>query len=181
MNKRSSSSRCSPRETWTHDRLRRERAVAIACVIEPSSMSSYSSAVNSYFAFCSTHSFPIEPTPDTLSFYAVYMAHHIKPKSVSSYLSGVCSQLEPFFPDVQLHRRHWLVLKTLKGCRKMFPLSTSRKQPLTHSELTDVSHQYSLSLLFDDSLFLILLLTRFHGLLRLGELTWPDKRNLQDY
>jgi len=140
MNKRSSSSRRCPRETWTHDRLHRERTVAIACAIELSSMSSYSSAVNSYFAFCSAHSFPIEPTPDMLSFYAVYMAHHIKPKSVSSYLSGVCSQLELFFPDVRLHRRHWLVLKTLKGCRKMFPLSTSRKWPLTHSELTDVSH-----------------------------------------
>jgi len=181
MNKRSSSSRRSPRETWTHDRLHCERAVAITCVIEPSSMSSYSSAVNSYFAFCSAHSFLIEPTPDTLSSYAVYMVHHIKPKSVSSYLLGVCSQLEPFFFDVWLHRHHWLVLKTLEGCHKMFPLSTSRKRPLTRSELADVSHQYSSSLLFDDSLFLTLLLTGFHGLLRLGEFTWPDKRNLQDY
>jgi len=63
----------------------------------------------------------------------------------------------------------------------MFPSSTSRKRPLTRSELADVSHQYSSSLLFDNSLFLILLLTGFHGLLRLGELTWPDKGNLQDY
>jgi hypothetical protein len=104
-----------PREAWTHERLVRERAIAIACAIEPSSASSYSSAVNSYFAFCSSHSLPVEPTPDTLSFFTVYMAHHIKPKSVSSYLSGICNQLEPFFPDVRSHRRHWLVTKTLIG------------------------------------------------------------------
>jgi len=42
----------------------------------------------------SSHSFPVEPTPDTLSFYAIYMAHYIKPNLVSSYLLGICNQLE---------------------------------------------------------------------------------------
>jgi len=181
MTKKSPSSRRSPWETWTHDRLHRECAVTIACTIEPSSLSSYSSAVSSYFAFCSAHSFPVEPTPDTLSFYTVYMAHYIKPKSVSSYLSGVCSQLEPFFPDIHLHRRHWLVSKTLEGCHKMFPSATSRKCPLTRSELANISHWYSSSPSYNGNLFLSLLLTGFHGLLRLGELTWPDKKDLQDY
>jgi hypothetical protein len=170
-----------PREAWTRERLIRERAIAIACAVEPSSASSYSSAVNSYFDFCSSHSLPVEPTPDTLSFFAVYMAHHIKPKSVSSYLSGICNHLEPFFPDVRSHRRHWLVTKTLTGCRKMLPSTTSRKRPITRSELASVVHQYSTSNSFDDTLFLAILLTGFHGLLRLGELTWPDNSNLRDY
>jgi hypothetical protein len=116
-----------PREAWTHERLLRERAIAIACAVEPSSASSYSSAVKSYFDFCTSHSLPVEPTPDTLSFFAVYMAHHIKPKSVLSYLSGICNQLEPFFPDVRSHRRHWLVTKTLAGCRKMLPSTMFEK------------------------------------------------------
>jgi hypothetical protein len=170
-----------PRETWTHERLLRERAIAIACAVEPSSATSYSSAVNSYFNFCTTHSLPVEPTPDTLSFFAVYMAHHIKPKSVLSYLSGICNQLEPFFPDVRSHRRHWLVTKTLAGCRKMLPSSTSRKRPITRSELAAVVRKYAASTSFDDILFLAILLTGFHGLLRLGELTWPDNKKLCDY
>ena len=170
-----------PCEAWTHERLVCECAIAIACAIEPSSASSYSSAVNSYFTFCSSHSLPVEPTPDTLSFFAVYMAHHIKPKSVSSYLSGICNQLEPFFPDVRSHRRHWLVTKTLIGCRKMLPSSTTQKRPISRTELTDVAQRYAASTSFDNTLFLAILLTRFHGLLRLGELTWPDNSNLRDY
>ena len=180
MTRRTTVSKRPSRVPWTRERLRRERAIAIACAIEPSSASSYSSAVKSYFKFCRDHSFPVDPTPDTLSFYAVYTAHYIKPKSVSSYLSGVCNQLEPFFPDVRSHRRHWLVSKTLAGCHKIFPSTTSRKRPVLRSELADITQQYTAPS-FDDSLFLAILLTGFHGLMRLGELTWPDRKDLRDY
>ncbi|KAF8811690.1 hypothetical protein BYT27DRAFT_7088944, partial [Phlegmacium glaucopus] len=163
------------------ERLLRECAIAIACAFEPSSISSYSSAVLSYFDFCSSHSFPVDPTPDTLSFYAVYMSHHIKPQSVASYLSGICNQLEPFFPDVRTHRRHWLVSKTLEGCWKMLPSATSRKRPLTRLELASLRQYYKPPLSFNDSLFLAILFTGCHGLLHLGELTWPDQKRLQDY
>jgi hypothetical protein len=33
----------------------------------------------------------------------------------------------------------------------------------------------------DDLLFFVILLVGFHGLMRLGELVWPDKKSLQDY
>jgi hypothetical protein len=181
MIKKPPSSRRPLRETWTHDRLLHKRAVAIACAIEPSSVSSYSSAVNSYFDFCSSHSLPIDPTPDTLSFYTVYMAHYIKPRSVATYLSGVCNQLEPFFPDIRSCRHHWLVTKTLAGCQKMFPSATSRKRPITRPELINISHTYTSSTSYNDNLFLAILLTGFHGVMRLGELTWPDNKKLQDY
>lgn len=154
-----SKSRRSLRETWSRDHLLRERAIVVACAIEPSSASSYSSAVKCYFDFCSAHSFPIEPTPDTLSFFAVYMAHYIKPKSVLSYLSGICNQLEPFFPEVRTHRQHWLVTKTLAGCRKMFPSTVSRKRPITRSELAMIARLYTSSSSYDDILFLAILLT----------------------
>ena len=173
--------RRSKRAIWPREQLLRERAVAIACAIEPSSASAYTSATKSYFEFCSMHGFPVEPTSDTLSFFAVYMSHQIKPKSVGSYLSGICSQLEPFFPDVRAHRRHWLVTKTLAGCRKLFPSSPSRKRPVTRSELIHVARQYPSPVSYDDSLFLAILMTGFHGLMRLGELTWPDNKQLRDY
>jgi hypothetical protein len=125
--------------TWPRERLFHERAVALACAVEPSSAVSYSSAVKLYFNFCSTHSFPVDPTPDTLSLYAVYTAHYIKPDSVSAYLSGICSQLEPFFPEIRSSRNHWLVKKTLAGCKKMFTSTTSRKRPISRSELANVA------------------------------------------
>ena len=95
-----SKSRHPVQTTWPREQLLREHAIAIACAVEPGSAASYSSTVKSYFNFCSAHSFLVDPTPDTLSFYAVYSAHYIKPDSVSSYLSGICNQLEPFFPEV---------------------------------------------------------------------------------
>jgi len=73
MTKTSTKSRRPHQETWTCKCLLRKHAVAVACAIEPSSVSSYSSAVMSYFDFFSSHALPVEPTPDTLSFYAVYM------------------------------------------------------------------------------------------------------------
>ena len=174
-------SRWSTWTTWTCECLARERAIAIACAIEPSSASAYSSAVKSYFNFCSLHSFPVDPTPDTLSFFTVYTAHYIKPESVLSYLSGICNQLEPFFPNVRSHRHHWLVTKTLAGCWKMFPSAVLRKWPVTRAELVNISQQYSSSSSFGNTLALAILLTGFHGLMQLGELTWLDNKYLQDY
>ena len=109
------------------------------------------------------------------------MSHYIKPKSVGSYLSGVCNQLESFFPEVRSNRRHWLVTKTLAGCRKMFPSVVSRKRPVTRTELATIVKSYDHSTSYDVALFLTILLTGFHGLMRLGELTWPDNKKLRDY
>ena len=63
----------------------------------------------------------------------------------------------------------------------MFPSVTSRKRPITRSELANISQLHSSSSSFDDSLFLAILLTGFHGLMCLGELTWPDVNCLRGY
>ncbi|KAF8805886.1 hypothetical protein BYT27DRAFT_7103406 [Phlegmacium glaucopus] len=154
---------------WTRERLLREHAIALACAVKPSSASSYSSALTSYLNFCSIHSFPIKPTPNTLSFFAVYMSHYIKPRSINSYLSGICNQLKPFSPNVRTHRRHWLVSKSLEGCQKMFPTPINRKRPITHSELSSLSLALSDSPVYDDKIFLAILLTSFHGLIHLQD------------
>jgi hypothetical protein len=44
-----------------------------------------------------------------------------------------------------------------------------------------VAQQYRLSTSYNDKLFIALLLTGFHGLMRLGELVWPDHKARQDY
>lgn len=162
------SARQANRPIWSHDRLVQARAVALGFALEPSSRSSYSSALQSYLSFCHNHDFPIEPTPNSLSLYVAYMSHHIKPRSVKSYLSGICNQLESFYPNVREVRCHKLVVKTLLRVTKLRAILTVRKWPLLREELASVSASFSSSTSHDDKLFLSILLTSFHGLMRLG-------------
>ena len=166
---------------WSHKRLEHARALTLGSTIDASSAAAYGSALNSYLSFCRSHDFPIDPTPDTLSFYSVYMAHHIKPTSVDSYLSGICNKLEPFYPDVQKNRCHHLVTRTLRGCKKLRTVPTTRKRPLSRTELAQLRTQYMSLNSHDDLLFFVILLVGFHALMHLGELVWPDKKGLQDF
>jgi hypothetical protein len=102
-------SRQPHQELWTLDHLVHEGSIALGLAIENSTHLTYTSALNSYLTFCKMHNFPIEPTEETFSFFIVYMSTHIKPDSVNSYLSGICNQLEPFFPDVQQQQASILV------------------------------------------------------------------------
>ena len=162
------------REAWSRDRLLRERAIALGQAIDTSTLSSYSSALNSYLTFVRLHGFSVEPTPDTLSFYAVFMSDHIDPKSVNKYLSGICQQLEPYFPNVRPSRHNPLVVRTMKGCMRLKGKATHRKRALTTSDLSFVLERLSHSLDHDDLLFKTMLLTGFFALMRLGELSFPD-------
>lgn len=89
------------REAWPLERLVHERSINLGLSLERSTNHSYSSALNSYLSFCDLHHFPIEPTPDTFSYFITFMATHINPRSVDNYLSGICSQLEEYYPSVR--------------------------------------------------------------------------------
>lgn len=171
-------SRQPARLPWSRERLVHEHAIALGHVLAESSKASYSSALNSYLNFCRIHEFPVEPTEDTLSFYVTYMSHHIEPRSVDSYLSGICSELENFFPDVRRTRKAQLVSRMLKGCMRLCSNPIRRKRALTRDDLNLVQSSLPPDPSFDDKLFLTLLLTGFNGLMRLGELVWPDKVSL---
>ena len=94
---------------WTLEWLVHERAIALGHSIDLSSSLTYNSHLQSYLAFCKLHHRAIEPTPETLSFYVVFMCHHINPRSVSAYLSGICNTLEPHFQDVQKACMHPII------------------------------------------------------------------------
>jgi len=126
------------------------------------------------------HNFPVDPTPDTLSFFTVYMSFHIKPDSVDTYLSGICQQLEPYFPDVRKNRKSPLVRRTLDGCKRIRAIPTSRKRALTMDDLLVVLHHYSNSTSHDDCLFVAQLFVGFFALMRLGELSNSDNKNLRN-
>lgn len=160
-------------------RLLEERAVALGSALENTSAATYSSHLNSYLAFCNLHNFPINPTADTLSFYVVFMGAHIKPGSIKSYLSGICSCLEPYYPDVRTIRNGLLVSRTLAGVVKMNGSSITRKRPLMETDLQSLLNIYSTSSDHDDTLFLSIIFTAWHCLMRLGELVDHDNPSLR--
>jgi hypothetical protein len=177
----STGSRQPQRQPWSRERFLHERAIAIGFAIDKSTAKSYGSALNSYLTFVQIHNLPAEPTEETLSFYTVFMCHHIKPDSVDSYLSGIIHQLEPYFPNVREIRNSYLVTRTLRGCKRMMGSAIKRKRALTLDDLQRVIDFYSTSTTHDDLLFVSMLLTGFFALMRLGELSFPNDKSIQDW
>lgn len=161
--------------------LLHERALALSNSVDISTSNSYGSALNSWLAFVHMHHFPVEPTSDTLSFFIVYMSHHIRPKSVKTYLSGLVQQLQPDYPSVRQVRNSHLVVKVMKGCLKSRGQAVRRKLPLSLDDLHLVYTKSLSSNSHDDLLFAALVVTGFFGLLRLGEMTFPDNSYLRDW
>ncbi|KIJ50206.1 hypothetical protein M422DRAFT_159981 [Sphaerobolus stellatus SS14] len=151
------SARQPKQEAWPIERLLREHAVALGHALESSTISAYDSHLQSYLSFCENHNFPIQPTIDTLSFYIIYMCHHVKPSTAGNYLSGICHLLKPYYPD------------KLCGLQP-----TNHKCALTHEDLCSIISSLTMNPSYDDRLFIAMLLTGFFGLLRLGEITFPD-------
>ena len=173
-------SRQPVRLPWTMERLIYERSILLGMALDTTTALTYSSAANSYLAFCKLHHLPVDPTPETLSYYVTFQSAHINPKSVESYLSGICSCLEPFFPDIRPNRATALVKRTLKGARRRHGQPTVRKSPLTTTHLCSIANALRDSQDHDDMLFLCMINTGFAGLLRLGEMTVSDSSHRRD-
>ena len=77
------------RTAWTKEHLVCKHAITLGHSIELLTCATYLSALQSYLTFCKLYNLLIEPTADTLSFYTIYMCHHIQPRSVASYLLGI--------------------------------------------------------------------------------------------
>jgi hypothetical protein len=93
-------SRQPSRKAWTPEALVQERAKLMGLAHDRSTIASYVSALNSFLTFCQLHNLPIEPTPEILSLYVAFQCAFISPASVSSYLSGICSELEPYISEI---------------------------------------------------------------------------------
>ncbi|KAF8229133.1 hypothetical protein L208DRAFT_1483117 [Tricholoma matsutake] len=167
-------------ESWMQEHLMHEQAITLGQAIDISTWKNYGLALNSYLTLVCMHNMPVEPTANTLSLFTIYMSHHIKPNSVDTYLSGICQQLEPYFPHIREARKSHLVHRTLQGFKRLRGLPTTRKQALTIDDLNLVCINYSKNPSHDDLLFCTQLCTGFFALMRLGELTWPDDNNLRD-
>jgi hypothetical protein len=109
------------------------------------------------------------------------MCRHIRPSSVSTYLSGLVSQLEPFYPNVKENRHSQIVKRTLQGCHKLYGKPVTRKRALTRREINSVVQHYSPLTEHDDMLFLSMFLTAYFALLRVRELVFPDDHTIRDW
>jgi hypothetical protein len=160
-------------------RLVKEQAVLLGLAHDRSTVAAYTSAFNSYINFCELHRLPLDPTPETLSLYITYQTSFIAPASVASYLSGICNELEVYFPNARDNRNSRVVARTLKGAMRRYNKGPNRKEPLTRQDLdrafTDTTRGGH-----DDLLFLAMLTCGFYGLLRLAEMTFPDTMALHD-
>jgi hypothetical protein len=168
------------REAWSLERLIHERSIFLGMALDSSSFRAYSSHLNSYLTFCNLHRLPIDPTPDTLSYFVTFMSHHIQPRSVDAYLSGIVNQLEPHFPHVRQSRHSPLVKRTVQGALRLFGRPMLRKQPILRDDLLRVLQALQHLLDHDDLLWVTQLHCGFYALLRLGELVSPDELALRD-
>jgi len=162
-------------------RLNSELAINLGLAIDRSTHDNYSSALNSYLTFCRLHDIDIEPTQRTLALFVTFQSAHINPKSVDTYLSGIANQLESHFPEVRIARKSALVSRALQGAKRRYGVPTTRKLPLTQENLDTVRNAYNNNPSHDDLLFVTQILTGTECLMRLAELTWPDKIELRDY
>ena len=108
-------------------------------------------------------------------------SRHIKPSSVKSYLSGICNQLETFYPSVRNTRHSNIVTCTLTGCTKLRASPTLCKRAISHDEIITIFSRPSPTTDHDTSLFLAIACVSFFGLVRIGENVWPDNPALRDY
>ena len=165
-------------QPWTVMELAHGEVLALANSVDSSTQQTYRLALNSWLAFVELHHFPLEPTLETLSYFIVYMSHHINPHSVKAYLSGLVQQLEPDYPTIRELRSSWHITKVMRGCLKMNTKAVARKATLSLRFVRD-KLQHSPS--HNNFLFMALLATGFHGLLWLGELTFPNNSSIRDW
>lgn len=158
--------------------LRRLHGKVLESAWDPSTRRAYRSHLASYLNFIKLHELDPNPTSDTLALFIVFMSQSIKPTSVEVYLTGIVHYLSPIYPEIRVSRSSPLVKQTLIGCKKLYNTPITRKRALLPSEVERAGHLYSSSPSYDNLLFISMLLCGFFGLLRLGELTYPNDATL---
>lgn len=165
---------------WSLEKFDREVSLAITNSPDANTQAAYSSALNTYLSCCQRHDFPIKPTVQTLTYFTVYMCHYIKPVPVNSYLSGVVSGLESYFPKVRAYHLAPNVCAVLTGMKQSKAYHRQRTHALTRADFRTLCTALGNSHLHNNLLFLSQVLSGVNGLLRSGELTQPNKPSICD-
>lgn len=147
--------------------------------IEKSTRKSYATGARDYINFCTTHSLPLDPTPQTLARYIAFTSRSIA--SARKYLTGARHFLSDLYPSFDANRAHPLVQAILTGSRKLRADPVHRKLPLRLSHLQSFLHIARKTRTFDDLLFVVILSCAFYGCHRIGELVINNDKSLFDW
>ena len=109
------------------------------------------------------------------------MSYHMKPSSVTPYLSGIQNQLELYFFNIHKIHTSYLVSKTMRSCKHLCSSAVKCKSWLEATHMQLLVQTYGPSDLHDDCLFSVQVTSGFSTLNYLKELVWPDSKNLQSY
>src|SRR5882724_7557024 len=63
---------------WSCEQLIHEHAITLGFALDNSTLQTYNSHLQSYLSFCKLHGLPLDPSPNTLSFYVIFISHHIQ-------------------------------------------------------------------------------------------------------
>ncbi len=146
-------------KAWSLEQLKEWCTWVIGSSLKHAMTKAYTSAFLSYTTFCKRQHFPIQPTPNMLSFYIVYMSHHIQPHSVKSYLSGICTKLEINWPEIHEICSSHIVTCTLTSWIKLLGQPAQWKCALTEQDLSSVLCSIPTSPSHNDLLFVVCRIT----------------------
>lgn len=157
-----------------------------AGILAKSTKSSYLSGVSSFLRFCIRECLPPIPSVDHLCMYIANACRThssrtnqpLAPNSIQGYVSTIAAAFEHLYPNVRLATNSCRVRRVLRGIKIQFSKSPTRKDPLCLEDLITIS--FSPADAYDNVLFTALILTGFHGLHRLGEITWADTVTYRD-
>lgn len=169
------------RQSRTREVLLYEKSIASRQAMDRSTLGSHEPTLYAYFKFVHLHDLPIDPTAKTLSHFVTYMSHQIAPRLLKTYMSGMARLLESDYPYVRKACNSKLVHNAVRSCMDMHDAAIGGKVPFKMDELVRVILHYSNSNDHDDFLFVAMLITSFHGIMRIGELTLPEDKSDQDW
>jgi hypothetical protein len=147
--------------------------------IETSTAKNYRTGARDYIRFCTGHSLPLDPTPQTLSRYISYTSQFIA--SGPKYLSGARHFLRDLYPDFDDNRSSPLVQATIAGSRKLRADPVRHKLPLRPCHLLAFLEKAHSTRDYDDFLFAVILACAFYACHRAGELVIKNDPDLFDW
>lgn len=146
--------------------------------LDKSTVAKYNSGMRRFVKFCDEHSLLLYPSEDNLCHFISVISREVAPDTVGKYLTGISFSMRKDFPMITQIRMSDRVKDSLKGCQKSFSKPIAQANAFTFHDLKLSASFYHST--FDDKLFNTILALGFSGLHRLGELTIPDSKSLQN-
>jgi len=143
--------------------------------IEPSTRRGYRYALRHWTTFTRTYSLPDLPDETNLALFVAFLSRRLI--SIPAVLSALAYHFRPLVPNWDEIRSSYRVLQNIKGAAKTSRHIVHRSPPLLPAHLDLFAHHaLRPGASYDDSLALFIACVGMGGLLRLGEMVEPEKK-----